>query len=95
MTITLEQTTVKILRAKKGSETWDELMLRLIRRGRCGIECLICERWIETEDVHVSPSVLAEMSGWDEVATSGDVKLGYVCTHCMLEREVFEERKEQ
>ena len=82
VTVTLERTIVETLRARKGSETWGEFFLRLAKRQRCGIECIICGRWIETTDAHVSPSVLAEMKGWQEVATKGEVKLGYVCPDC-------------
>ena len=82
VTVTFERSTVEQLRAKKGSETWDEFLLRLASRQRCGIECIICGKWIETTDAHVSPSVLAEMNKWREVSCEGEVKLGYVCPNC-------------
>ena len=80
--MTLERATVETLRARKRDETWDEFLLRLVSRQRCGIECIICGKWIETTDAHVSPSVLAEMKGWREVSCEGEVKLGYVCPNC-------------
>lgn len=80
--LTLEPATVEVLRAKKGSETWDGFLMRLAKRQRCGIECIICGKWIETADAHVSPSVLAEMNKWREVSCEGEVKLGYVCPNC-------------
>jgi hypothetical protein len=81
-TLTLKRATVEELKTKKRAETWDELLLRLARRQRCGIECMICGKWIETTDAHVSPSVLAEMNKWREVSCEGEVKLGYVCPNC-------------
>lgn len=86
--LTLEQATVEVLRTKKGSETWDEFLIRLAERQRCGIECIICGKWIETADAHVSPSVLAEMNKWREVSCEGEVKLGYVCPNCAFPGEI-------
>ena len=80
--LTLEQKTVEMLRANKGSETWDGMLLRLSRRARCGIECVICGTWVETTNIHVSPSVLAEMNGWQEVILKDGHKLGFVCRSC-------------
>lgn len=80
--LTLDQRTVELLRANKGSETWDEMLLRLSGRGRCGIECVICGEWIETTDIHVSPSVLAEMNDWQEVGLKDGHRLGFVCPTC-------------
>ena len=88
VTVTFDRSTVEQLRARKGSETWDEMLLRLARRQRCGIECVICGKWIETTDAHVSPSVLAEMNGWREVSCEGEVKLGYVCPNCAFPGEI-------
>jgi len=88
VTITLDRATVKMLRSKKDDlETWDELMERLARRKRCGIECIMCGKWIETNDIHVSPSVLAEMNGWHEVCFKDGGELGFVCPNCAVPSE--------
>jgi hypothetical protein len=95
VTITLARTTVAMLRAKKKDlETWDGLMHRLYARQRkYGIECTICGKFIETENMDTSPNMLAKEQGWqplysgrvEEVAT-GEIKttveLGYICPSC-------------
>jgi hypothetical protein len=91
-TLTLKLSTVKELKKIKRGATWDELLLRLARRQRCSIECVICGTLIETTDTHVSPSVLAEINGWQPLYSgrvdeeSGEVKttveLGYICQAC-------------
>ena len=82
-TLTLKLSTVKELKKIKRGATWDELLLRLARRQRCSIECVICGTLIETTDTHISPSVLAEINGWREVSCDDKkVKLGYVCPSC-------------
>ena len=93
ITITLDKTVVKMLRAKKeGVETWNNLLIRLAGRSRCGIECLICGAFLENEDMSQSPNELAEKNEWrivysgkveldgDEIKTK--VKLGYMCRNC-------------
>jgi hypothetical protein len=87
VTVTFERSTVEQLRARKGSETWDEMLLRLARRQRCGIECIMCGKWIETKDIHVSPSVLAEMNDWREVRFKDGGELGFVCPNCAFPSE--------
>jgi hypothetical protein len=89
--LSLERRTVEELRKGKGSETWDVYLLRLIRRtNRTRIECIVCGKRLETEDIHVSPSVLAEMHDWGEVSAKdkdtgekGRV-LGFACTECLM-----------
>jgi len=93
VTITLDRSIVKMLREKKeGIETWNDLLIRLAGRSRCGIECLICGAFLENSDLNQSPNKLAETNGWrvvysgrveldgDEIKTK--VKLGYMCRNC-------------
>ena len=93
ITITLDKTVVKMLREKKeGVETWNDLLIRLAGRSRCGIECLICGAFLENEDMNQSPNKLAETNVWriiysGRVEQDGDelrtkVKLGYMCRNC-------------
>ncbi len=94
VTITLARTTVAMLRAKKKDlETWDGLMHRLYARQRkYGIECTLCGKFIEAENMDKSPNALAKEYGWQplysgrvEVATGEietTVKLGYICPSC-------------
>lgn len=92
ITITVLRTTVRKLRAMKGSDTWDQLLLRLSGRGRCGIECMVCGYWLETDDTGISLDGLAERHGWtgiysEEVIVEGKgigsrMKIGYRCRKC-------------
>jgi DNA-directed RNA polymerase subunit RPC12/RpoP len=93
VTITLDRKTVAMLRAKKkGLETWDELMQRLGRKRKWGIECIICGATIEMTEANISPAILAKANGWREVYSGRvrledtgiktDVELGYMCKHC-------------
>jgi hypothetical protein len=94
VTITLARTTVAMLRAKKkGLETWDELMHRLYARQRkYGIECTICGKFVEAENMDTSPNMLAKEQGWQPLYSgrvdveSGEIKttvgLGYICPSC-------------
>ena len=93
VTITLARTTVAMLRAKKKDlETWDELMQRLGRTRKWGIECIICGAIIEMTEANMSPAMLAKANGWREVYSGRvrledseiktDVELGYMCKHC-------------
>ena len=94
VTITLNRTTVEMLRAKKKDlETWDELMLRLGRKRQFEIECVFCGAVIKTKNVNTTEVALAGEYGWkmmysgrvdlieqDEIETT--VELGYVCPEC-------------
>jgi hypothetical protein len=92
VTITLDRTTVAMLRAKKKDlETWDEMMCRLGRRCQCGIECIACGKLVESADGNMSPNMLAKEYGWESMysgktALGGKVvsrvKLGYMCYNC-------------
>jgi hypothetical protein len=86
VTVTLERTTVAMLRAKKkGLETWDELMQRLGQRQKWEIECMICGRVLGTENIYESPSIVAEKNGWTEVAVKGRLNaIGFACPDCLL-----------
>lgn len=98
VTITLNRTTVEMLRAKKkGMETWDELMLRLGQRREFELECAFCGTVIKTKDVYTTEAALAKEYGW-EMMYSGrvdlrdgrgietTVELGYVCSRCATRR---------
>lgn len=93
VTITLDRTTVAMLREKKeGLETWDELMRRLGERRRSGIECVICGAFLEMEDKDKSPNTLAKENGWQSIYSARvivnreemetKVELGYLCQSC-------------
>jgi len=92
ITITVKKTTVAKLKKKKGSETWDRMLLRLAEESRCGIECLICGAFLELDDLNQSPNALAEVNGWRMVYSgqveleNGEMKtkvrLGYMCQNC-------------
>lgn len=94
VTVTLARTTVAMLRAKKkGLETWDELMHRLYARQRkYGIECIICGKFVEAENMDTSPNMLAKEQGWQPLYSGrvdvepGKIKttvgLGYICPSC-------------
>lgn len=93
VTITLERTTVAILRSKKrGLETWDKLMLRLSSRRTFGIECVICGAFLEMDDKDKTPNMLAKENGWQKVYSgvvhvggeemARQIELGYICPLC-------------
>jgi hypothetical protein len=92
VTVTLDRSTVDMLRKKKGSETWDELMLRLAKRQRYGIECTICGKFVEAKNMDISPNMLAKEQGWQPLysgrveETTGELKRrverGYICPSC-------------
>ena len=87
VTITLDRSIVKRLRAKKrGLETWDQLMLRLLERVQGGVECIRCGRVLKAGGVQVTQRMIAEKSGWKEVKVDGNV-VGFACTHCWLDLE--------
>jgi len=107
VTITLDRETVKMLRAKKrGLETWDELMCRLGVRSQCGIECVICHKWVGSDDAGVSRNDLAEANDWapmyisrvklvagEGIVTNGEI--GFACAECVLKTKREEERREK
>ena len=102
VTITLDRETVKMLRAKKRDlETWDELMCRLGERSQCGIECLICHRWVGSDDAGVSRNELAEAKGWARVKLEAGERLvlngeiGFACAECIWRTKREEERREK
>lgn len=93
MTITLNRTTVAMLRSKKkGLETWNDLMLRLGNRRQFGLECVICGRFLELEDKDKTPNILAKENGWQKMYSgvvhiggeeiARQVELGYICPSC-------------
>ena len=105
VTVTLKKDTVKMLRVKKrGLETWDELMCRLGERPRCGIECLVCNKLIRTDDPGMSRNDLAEANGWEPlyvggvelvagegIVTTGEI--GFACAECIQKTKKEEERR--
>jgi len=107
VTITLDRKTVEMLRAKKrGLETWDELMCRLGERPQCGIECVICHKWLDTDDPEMSRNDLARANGWariyigrvkvevgEGIVTNGGI--GIACAECVLRTKRDEERREK
>lgn len=93
VTITLERTTVAMLRSKKkGLETWNELMLRLGNRRQFGLECAICGAFLEFENMDKTLNTIAKENGWQKmysqiVHVDGEeiarqVELGYICPSC-------------
>jgi predicted CopG family antitoxin len=97
ITITLRKATVRMLRGKKGgSEKWDEFIRRLARRKNCGIECAMCDDWLETDEMDISLDDLAGRHGWTGIYSAGMIvdkkgietrmKLGYMCRKCSKER---------
>ena len=86
VTITLRRTTVEKLRDTKKSLSWDEFLLGLVETKKQGAraECMICGRILETENIYVSPSILAEKNGWIEIAVKGQQNaIGFACPACL------------
>ena len=87
VTITLKKSTVSVLRKAKGGDTWDGFLLDLVKIKKQGarVECMICGRVLETENVYESPSILAEKNGWTEIAVKGRLNaIGFACPACLL-----------
>jgi len=90
ITITILKTTVDKLRAMKRADSWDSLLLRFSKRGRCGIECMNCGYWLETDETDVTLDKLAKRQGWTGVyGEEGEVdkggrrmRIGYMCGKC-------------
>lgn len=95
VTVTLNRTTVEKLRAEKGVEAWDAFMLDLIENRKQGVRarCIICDAFIQTTDVNISPSELAKRRGWEEMYSGRvylnrdgvrtKVELGFICDKCV------------
>jgi hypothetical protein len=93
VTITLDRTTVAMLRTKKkGLETWDALMQRLGGWRRYGLECTICGAFLEIGNMDKTPNMVAKENGWQKVYSNvvhvdgeeiaRQVELGYICPSC-------------
>lgn len=89
VTITLQKRTVSALRKMKGGDAWDGFFLDILRIKKQGAraECMICGKALETENIYLSPSVLAEKNGWTEVVVKGGRAIGFVCVDCNAEAE--------
>jgi predicted RNA-binding Zn-ribbon protein involved in translation (DUF1610 family) len=86
ITITLDRTTVAILREKKRGVAWDAFMRSLIRLKSQGAraECMMCGNVLETEDLNKSPKALAEENGWTEIEIKGrGSAIGFACPSCL------------
>lgn len=87
ITITLDRTTVAILRERKRGMAWDAYMRSLIRLESQGsrAKCMRCGKVLETEDISKSPEVLAQENGWTEIAVKGRLNtIGFACPSCLL-----------
>lgn len=81
ITITLNRTTVKLLRRRKRGTAWDAYLLDATNR-KCGIECMGCGRWLESQRTDISQDTLARYNGWKPMAIYGEKTVGFLCDEC-------------
>lgn len=96
ITITLDRTTVAILREKKRGMAWDAYMHSLLRLESQGsrAECMRCGKVLESDDISKSPKALAKENGWIEITASGrENVIGFVCPNCLSKLGKEPERK--
>jgi transcription elongation factor Elf1 len=82
ITITLNQTTVDVLRRRKRGTSWDVYLLKATNR-KCGIECMNCGKWIEAQRTDISQDTLAKYNGWKPMVIYGEETVGFLCDECM------------
>jgi hypothetical protein len=82
ITITLNRTTVDILRRRKRGAQWDAYLLDATNR-KCGIKCMNCGRWLEAQRTDISPNTLAKYNDWKRMAIYGDKTVGFMCAECV------------
>lgn len=88
VTVTFQRTTVEKLRSEKGGMAWDAFMLDLVESRKQGVRarCVTCREVIESTDVDLTPSSLANRHGWREVSIRGRPgTIGFLCDRCSLE----------
>lgn len=81
ITITLNRTTVDVLRRRKRSTPWDAYLLKATDR-KCGIECMNCGRWLEAQRTDLSQDTLARDNGWKPMVIYGEKTVGFLCDEC-------------
>jgi hypothetical protein len=81
ITITLNRTTVKLLRRRKRGTPWDAYLLKATNR-KCGIECMNCGRWLEANRTDISQDTLARDNGWKTLKEYGEDVVGFLCDEC-------------
>jgi hypothetical protein len=95
ITITLNRTTVDVLRRRKRDTAWDVYLLEATNR-KCGIECMGCGRWLEAHRTDISQDTLARDNGWkrmiiyeDErrMEIDGEDTVGFMCDECAKVKE--------
>lgn len=81
ITITLNRTTVDLLRLRKRAVPWDKYLLGATDR-KCGIECMNCGGWLEANRTDISQDTLAKYYGWKPMAIYGEKTIGFLCKEC-------------
>jgi hypothetical protein len=81
ITITLNRTTVDVLRRRKRDTAWDVYLLEATDR-KCGIGCMNCGRWLEAQRTDISPDTLARDNGWKPMVIYGEDTVGFLCDKC-------------
>jgi hypothetical protein len=81
ITITLNRTTVDVLRRRKRDSSWDAYLLEATNR-KCGIGCMNCGRWLEAQRTDISQDTLARDNGWKSLKIYGEKRVGFMCDDC-------------